>query len=95
MHELLSNISGNELAEWMAFERIEPFGSLVEDFRAGQVAATVANVQRQAKTEPFKASDFMPALRAAIEPLKPPPQVLTDEEHTALMDAELFGMTRH
>lgn len=96
VHELLSTISGNELAEWMAYEQIEPFGPLVEDWRAGQVCATVANVQRRQETPAFKADDFMPALREALTPRRAAAvgKDLSADQHAALLDATLFGFTK-
>jgi hypothetical protein len=53
----------------MAFHSLEPFGSGIEDFRAGQIAATLANVNRDSKTKPtpWSAADFMPALEAEAD----------------------------
>ena len=58
--ELLSRIDSAELAEWMAYERIDPFGNERGDLRAGIIASTVANcsVAVRAKTKP---GDFMPS----------------------------------
>lgn len=55
-------ISSPEFAEWMAFAAIEPFGSVREDQRAGAVAATIANVNRDPKhrPEPYDSEDFFP-----------------------------------
>lgn len=83
----------------MAFERLEPFGALAEEFRAGQVAAIVANVNRSPKDtpEPYKAADFMPALRRAREDAeeraKPPVrgENLTPDQYADLFDAMMFG----
>jgi hypothetical protein len=49
-----------EMAEWMAFYRIEPFGEQREDVRAGIVASTIANfMQGGKKPKIFTPSDFM------------------------------------
>jgi hypothetical protein len=61
----------------MAYDNIEPFGAIQQDFRAGQVAAVVANVNRGKETAPFVASDFMPSLR------KPPVEYADVEEHSS------------
>lgn len=55
-------MTANEFAEWMAFARLEPFGAHVDYHRAGVVAATVANTQRDPKRrpQPFQARDFIP-----------------------------------
>lgn len=46
----------------MAFYSLEPWGTEVEDLRAGIVASVVANANRDPKKQrkPFKPQDFMP-----------------------------------
>lgn len=55
-------IDSPEFSEWMAYAEIEPFGPIREDLRAGQVAALIANVNRDPKTKPdaYTAEDFFP-----------------------------------
>lgn len=62
VRELLSRIDSQELSEWMAFYTLEPWGTEVEDLRAGIVASTIANANRDPKKQrkPFKPQDFMP-----------------------------------
>lgn len=50
----------------MAFDALEPFGEEVASWRAGVIAAVVANVNRSAKKhpQPFQPVDFMLGLRA-------------------------------
>ena len=36
-------MSSAEFAEWMAFYRLDPFGSWREDYRAGTIAAATVN----------------------------------------------------
>lgn len=81
----------------MAFERLEPFGPLADEFRLGQVASMIANVHRAQNTEPFSASDFMPALRRAMDGYAPPPPPieLDPEAHSARLDEMMFGNTVH
>lgn len=89
-------MSGQEFVDWMAYERLEPFGPLADEYRIGQVCATLANINRGKDTDAFSASDFMPALRRAIEahrPASPLQDTLTPDQHAALMDAELFGVS--
>lgn len=83
-----------EITEMMAFEGLEPFGALPDEFRLGQVAAVVANVNRDARTtpDPFTAADFMPALRAAFPAADPESKFLADPEaQSALFDLMIFG----
>ncbi|MCB0073270.1 MAG: DUF4035 domain-containing protein [Caldilineaceae bacterium] len=60
--ELLDSMSGRELAEWMAFYQVEPFGDVRGDLQAGIVASTLANVyrDRKKKPKPYKPEEFMP-----------------------------------
>lgn len=55
-------MSSRELTEWMAFFSLEPWGTEVEDWRAGLIASTVANSYRDPKRrrKPYEPSDFMP-----------------------------------
>ena len=59
---LLAETTSAELTEWIAFYQLEPFGPERGDLQAGIVAATVANVNRDAKKQkkPYSAQDFMP-----------------------------------
>lgn len=60
--EMLGRMSSAEITEWLAFFQLEPFGGERDDLRAGIVAATVANVNRDPKKQkrPYEAGDFMP-----------------------------------
>lgn len=53
-------MSGKEFGDWIAYHRLEPWGTGPADLRAGIVAATIANCHRGKNTPPFKAGDFMP-----------------------------------
>ena len=87
---MLASMDAAEFVEWMAFQRLEPFGDMQADFRAGQVCATLANLQRKKDAKPFAAADFMPALRP---PEDDEPEVeLTDEQRAAFLDAAFFGV---
>lgn len=51
-----------EFALWWDYAEREPFGYEVENYRAGVVAATVANVAPRKKgAKPLKPSDFYPS----------------------------------
>lgn len=62
VRELLARIDSQELSEWQIFFGLEPWGTEVEDWRAGMVAAIIANVNRDEKKQkkPFEPKDFMP-----------------------------------
>lgn len=92
VRELLASIDSNELTEWMAFERIEPFGGLHDDFRAGAICAAVTNPYVPKDKPSLGASDFMPTLKRFMVDAAPRlPD--TPEAHAALLDAVLFGIT--
>ena len=59
--------------EWLAFGQIEPYGAEMDNWRAGQVCATIANVHR-GKGKAYKPDDFMP---------RTGPRVQSPEEITA------------
>jgi hypothetical protein len=79
--ELLHRMSAQEFSEWWAFYQMEPWGCEVDDFRAGLVAATVANTSRDAKKhkKPFQPSDFMPNYET------PPVPEQSPEDHERIM----------
>lgn len=56
---MLGRMTSRQVAEWMAYNQIEPFGEERADLRAGIVASTIANVNR-GKGQPMKPADFMP-----------------------------------
>jgi hypothetical protein len=68
--QLLREIDGQELSEWMAYFDREPFGEGVAWLRHGLAQAMQANIHRDAKkrTKPFEAADFMlPERRTASD----------------------------
>ena len=68
VRELLARIDSRELSEWMVYYRLEPWGTEVDDWRAGMIASVIANVNRDPKKQnkPFQPTDFMPR-RAPVE----------------------------
>jgi hypothetical protein len=98
VRQLLAEIDSEELTEWIAFERLEPFGSLMDDFRAGQICATVANYAGKVRKEDAAAAqpgDFMPTLRQTADRKSDTqrPVLLADPEaHARLIKATLFGL---
>jgi hypothetical protein len=59
VRELLARLDSHELSEWMAYYRLEPFGEVRADVRAGIVASTLANVHRKRSAPPFSPLDFL------------------------------------
>ena len=61
VRELENRISSRELAEWMAYYSTEPFGEQRADYRAGLLAATVANSAGAGKkNKALQPTDFIP-----------------------------------
>lgn len=42
----------------MAFEQLEPFGDRIETWRAGQICAVIANVNRPKGKRAYRPADF-------------------------------------
>jgi hypothetical protein len=91
--ELLSSVNSADITDMMAFCRLEPFGALADEHRAAQIAATVANVNRDPKTkpEPWVAADFSPVLAAEKDRQEDAElAAMTPAERVAALDAALF-----
>jgi hypothetical protein len=54
---LLRLLDSRQLAEWEAFDQLEPFGDWRADLRAGIVAGTIARANGAKRA---KATDFIP-----------------------------------
>lgn len=84
--EMLTRMSSRELSEWMAYATLEPFGEERADLRAGIIASTIANANRDPKhkPKPFAPSDFMPRF---FDPPEAEPEPLAPEVLAAKFDA--------
>jgi len=73
---LLAELSTREFDEWLAYYQIEPWGEERGDVRAGIIASTIANVNRNPKQrrKPYSPKDFMPVYD------KPPKRQQSTEE---------------
>lgn len=60
---MLANMSSRLFLEWIAYDRVEPFGPWRDDIRAGVVASTIANVNRSKKTDAYTPNDFIPEFK--------------------------------
>lgn len=62
MDALEASLSDAQYREWCEFFALEPWGSEVDFFRAGIIAATVANAapNRKPGSRPASPRDFMP-----------------------------------
>lgn len=63
-------MSARTLAEWQAYAAVEPFGPPAAWWRAGLLAATLANVHRDPKRKrtPYRVEEFLPELMRHDEP---------------------------
>lgn len=87
--EMLERMSSSELSEWMAFFSIEgPTGEERADWRAGMVASTIANVNRDSKRQkrPYKPEDFMPKYEQQA--------ITADTQERPQADPGLLGFVR-
>lgn len=93
--ELLAAVTSADIVEMIAYANLEPFGALADDFRAGQLCATLANVHRdpKARAHAWTAADFMPALARESAALRPEPLLLADPRAQAeLIKRSVFGV---
>lgn len=65
--ELENTLGAGELAEWIAFWNIEPFGPEVENFHAASTMALHVNMNRRKGVPPRDASHFMIGKRSIAE----------------------------
>jgi len=57
--ELGKRVTSSELSEWIAWDRIQPFGEMREDLRAGMIAAPLLNIWIPKGKKRAKASDWI------------------------------------
>jgi hypothetical protein len=81
---MLRELTSAELAEWMAFARLEPFGVMADDMRAGLAPAVYINAHKREGAEHVGPLDFFPWQ----EKTRAEPPVLSPEETAA----QLRGM---
>lgn len=66
---MLSRMSNRQFLRWMAFYKLAPWGDERADYRAGTVAATIANCtpRKRGSNKKFKPQDFMAFKRKSPE----------------------------
>ena len=85
--ELLEKVGSAELAEWMAFAGIEPFGAEADDLRAGLMPALTVNMHREQGAPTVTPFEFFPW----HEPPAPPkPVELSPEELAKRIRRDVF-----
>lgn len=62
-------MSAHDIAEAMAYDSMEPFGPIRDDFRSGIIASTIANVHRGKGSKVFTPLDFVPKWRPSKNPV--------------------------
>jgi len=60
VNELLGRIDARELAEWEAYDRIEPFGERMTQLMLGGIRADVVNSGAVQGSKVRKAEDYLP-----------------------------------
>ena len=72
MEECQRWVSSREFSEWMVYYELDPFGEERGDLRAGIVASTIANANRDPKKrrKAFTPADFMPKFEEKSKPGK-------------------------
>jgi hypothetical protein len=63
-------VSSREFTEWLAYARLEPFGSEADDHRMAQLLALIANVNRDPsrRRRPYSPADFLSQRGPRSEP---------------------------
>lgn len=83
----LAHISSLELAEWMAYARIEPFGAERADVPLAMLMALTAEINRDKKKrrKHYSPSDFMPRFETDVA--EPEKKSQTWEEQLQVVEA--------
>jgi hypothetical protein len=93
--ELGVRMSHTEYMDWCDYYRTEPWGSHYDDLRSGQVAAVIANVNRDPRRtrNPFLPLDFAPWNAAAIRDREEAdrPVVIRDPDAASAAIINLFA----
>lgn len=70
-------MSSRELSEWMAYERVAgPLGGQRIDVAAALISATIANVNREPRTQAYPVTDFLVDWDGPAEPASMSPDEL-------------------
>lgn len=70
--ELRKRLNARQIAQWIAYSLIEPFGPQHEELLHGIRAAIMANQWRDSGSQPAEATDFMPSY---VEPEMTPEEI--------------------
>lgn len=86
--QLLREIDSKELSEWMAYARMEPFGAVREDYRAGIISTILASAHGK-KGAHFSPETFFPELEYARA--RPPKQSVETMKDQLVSIVKSFG----
>jgi hypothetical protein len=89
--QLSREMSSAEMTYWAAFARIEPFGGVIDDIRAGLPAAVYINAHRKREAKPISPLDFFPWDASDVTA---PPREMTPEETAAAFREMMDNATR-
>lgn len=82
-------LSARQIAGWMAYASVEPFGELQADYRAGVISSILANVNRGSRTaKSFGPADFFPWLDGGEARRKTPQELYQAVREWALLFRE-------
>lgn len=56
---MLRELDSRQIAEWIAYYGLEPFGEIAAEVRTGKVAAMIANTHLKKGAKPLTALDFV------------------------------------
>jgi hypothetical protein len=88
VRELSDSLGADELVEWMAFYRIDPWGGYRTDLGAAMVASTLANVHRAPDSAAFTPDDFI------VHEQCPEPVISVDHDFITAGCRSLFAAMR-
>jgi len=78
----MNRLSAREYIRWRHYYDIEPFGSIREDYRFGQICATAANLMEAGgKGVTLEATDFIPTFDSELKRI--------ENETVAAMNSEI------
>ncbi|MBU3694793.1 MAG: hypothetical protein FGM40_08205 [Rhodocyclaceae bacterium] len=92
VRQLLETIDSAELAEWLAYDQIEPFGPQREDLRAGLICSTVANHSMSPPRRPRRPSDYMLFAHEPGQAFDAPVLLADPKSHSDLIRQAIFGV---
>lgn len=57
--EAQARMDSREFCDWLAYDRVDPFGETRADLRAAMIASVIANANRGKSQRAFKVEDFL------------------------------------